>query len=482
MSDPKTFQKLRPAGRLEKFSTARHALGIYNNVSSSAVYSTSKPGPKSIETLMFRTLAAVIAQHPSLTAIPVDEDKESTYFVRLPKVDLKDAVIFLDREHDFDETGGACDEELDNVVERYHNHDQKDRYGEIPFWKLIILREPKNNSRFAAAFIFHHAVGDGMSGLAFHRTFLTALQGVEASDSQDENFCTVITPPDMPMIPTLETLHPLPLSLFFLFKAIIAEFVYGPPKDHWNAEPISLDPDKRRRRFRSISLSSDLTQKLVAASRAHSTSVTGALVACFADSLFANLEPEKSAALLVDGAVSLRRFLPSNVINEDSMGCWVSRFEHKHLRTSTTVDAKSGGSPFPWEEAKAVKDSIDAELAKNGRDAVTGLLRWAGNMNQFFLKKNGKTRGNSFELSNVGVFKAHPSTKVNGTDHEDSGWRIGRMLFSQSADLTGPPVHVTVVTGGDGCLSIGFSWLAMNFEDAWFEKVLKDFRARLDGI
>jgi hypothetical protein len=40
----------------------------------------------------------------------------------------------------------------------------------------------------------------------------------------------------------------------------------------------------------------------------------------------------------------------------------------------------------------------------------------------------------------------------------DDEWEMGRMVFSRSAWVSGSAFTVAVVTGGDGCLVLGFVW------------------------
>ncbi|KAG7144595.1 alcohol acetyltransferase crmB like protein [Verticillium longisporum] len=39
-----------------------------------------------------------------------------------------------------------------------------------------------------------------------------------------------------------------------------------------------------------------------------------------------------------------------------------------------------------------------------------------------------------------------------------STWEIGRVLLSRSAVASGAAITVSIATGGDGSLSVGFSW------------------------
>lgn len=50
--------------------------------------------------------------------------------------------------------------------------------------------------------------------------------------------------------------------------------------------------------------------------------------------------------------------------------------------------------------------------------------------------------------------------------------KIGRMVFSQSASVIGCAIQVSVITGGDGCLVLVFSWQKGVVEDEFVEEVM----------
>jgi hypothetical protein len=60
------------------------------------------------------------------------------------------------------------DTELDSILESGHN---KRFPTDLPFWRLIILSSAEVKNEFVAPFIFHHALGDGSSGIVFHKDF-----------------------------------------------------------------------------------------------------------------------------------------------------------------------------------------------------------------------------------------------------------------------------------------------------------------------
>lgn len=95
--------KLNRSGRLEQCSTARHHLKFYFNVAVAASYTLPEMFSLPVKDYIYRACEAVIKQHPTVSAIPVGEDTQEPYFVRLPEVDLDRSIIFQKRFHTFPE-------------------------------------------------------------------------------------------------------------------------------------------------------------------------------------------------------------------------------------------------------------------------------------------------------------------------------------------------------------------------------------------
>src|SRR5690242_9308150 len=153
----------------------------------------------------------VIGKHSILSAIPVNEDSPNPHWARLPSIDLSRCVSFIDRKQSRDELGQ--DDELDKILETAHNTSFKADLGELPFWRLIIVKDTQEVREFTACFIYYHGIGDGAAGLVFHRSFRDALDIVQAKIKDFIDVSTVVeVSPDIQLLPTLEEAHPLPLN------------------------------------------------------------------------------------------------------------------------------------------------------------------------------------------------------------------------------------------------------------------------------
>lgn len=150
--DQERLERVRPCGRLETYSTARHYLSFYNNVGLTATYTSSFKHQFALEKLVYLALHHVIAHHPNLSAIPINECNSypNVYFGRLPEIDLRTCVEFITRKKPIPQ-GDETDQELDEILRGQHNTGFKTESGLRPYWRLIITSSPKTSGIFSAS-------------------------------------------------------------------------------------------------------------------------------------------------------------------------------------------------------------------------------------------------------------------------------------------------------------------------------------------
>ncbi|QGA20979.1 hypothetical protein EYB26_008689 [Talaromyces marneffei] len=470
-----SLERVRSLGLLERHSTAQHSLGYHSNIAVSALYVYNSTVP-TLQEPVFSALENVIQEHAILGVIPIGEDTPNPYFARLPRIDLQDVVTFVERKEAWN-PNAEIDSELDETLEREHNRDFKQRYGELPFWRLLILHETSavnagNQSRFIACFVVHHAIGDGLSGMAFHRSFFSALTSPSEVQTSTTVTPRLVIPSQKDLIPGLEALHPLPISVSFILGTVWRELMPRWSGTVWTAENITENPYMRRSRYKSFTLSASRTADIIKISRGKNTTVTGAIESILAYTVFNQL-PKKYTILKVAGPISLRSVLPKDQVDDNSIGTWSNSYVQEHNRPiSGSIDEKYS---YIWNEAIKVRAMITGELAKEGRNIRTGLLKLVGDSHKFFQKNIGKPRGESIELSNLGVFSTAKTA-------ESSSWKVKKVLFSQAGNVVGSPLEVMMSTGPDSRLNIGFSWLEGVVEGTWVESVMEEFKQTIEEL
>lgn len=389
------------------------------------------------------------------------DDTQEPYFVRLPTIDLEQVVQFTQREHGIPSDASELNEplpdlDLQDLLQSEHN---KPFVAPNPYWRLHVLLDKEDMQRFTTAFVFHHALGDGMSGKAFHLSFLRAIQ--TASDGETP---LSVTSPRIPMLPNIEEIHPMPLSFWFLAKRIFQAKIYSPRSPGlWTGSKIQLPTSTR---LRLVPFSKALVEQLRKACRQERTTITALLQTVYARALFKHL-PESFTLLNCTGAFSCRRFLP-DIITDESMGVFTADMNESYTRAAVSP---ADSAAFPWEEARRSRQTIQAALDLKGADTGPNLLKFVNDYQQeLCLSKVGQDRDKSFEVSNIGVV---PST--SGPDEPS----IQGMVFSQCASVIGNAIGVSVVTGGDGSLVLAISWQEDVVEDELIDASIESTRDEL---
>ncbi|KAI4243300.1 MAG: hypothetical protein L6R42_010789, partial [Xanthoria sp. 1 TBL-2021] len=182
---------LRPLGMTEKLYPARQSLGVYHSVIVTATYKVTL---KLEDTFLYTTLRAAVPgllhRHPPLCCYIEDGDTATPRFARLDTVDVRDVLYCVSLEE-----GGHLEEKLQEL------HNQPWPVGPKPLWKLAVMREPPTNSdthvdsALHMALVYHHAIGDGLSGTAFHQSLLRELESMDQKNQESQQTPELIRTP-----------------------------------------------------------------------------------------------------------------------------------------------------------------------------------------------------------------------------------------------------------------------------------------------
>ncbi|KAL2830269.1 alcohol acetyltransferase [Aspergillus cavernicola] len=454
------LEKLRPVGNLEKLSAVRHPMRYYLNVAHSANYTVPETFTLPLKEYVYKAVETLIARHPVLSAIILDEDTEEPYFVRLPEVDLAEPISFQKRAQSFP-SPDERDSELESFLQTQHDTGFT---APKPFWRLIILTADPDDRRFTAIFVYHHALGDGTSGKAFHRTFLQALR--DTASLKPDEAKRVVTSPKTPLLPNLEAAHPLPISIPYLVKTLLKELFFSKQDPKVWAGAAHQFPMTTQ--IRTLVLPAAQTSALVKICRDHSTTVTCALQTAIARSIFTHI-PDKYTRVAFSGAISSRAWLEEKITDEE-IGVWVQEFDELYSRKAMTKPT------FPWAEAKRSRQTITKELKQQSKNTSVGLLKYIKDFRtELFEPKIGKPRKLTCEVSSLGVVK---------TENPGDGSlpQMDRVVFSQSASVTGSAMEFSVITGADGCLALGVAWQTGIVEEDLVQGIIDTLKKELDQL
>lgn len=389
----------------------------------------------------------MIRKHRILFAIPVNEDSPDTYFASLPFIDLNRSIHFAQRSQPLAEDGEDKDEELDTILQEQHNTNFRSDYGTLPFWRLIILQTPEVETEFTACFVYHHAIGDGVSGVVFHDEFRKALDAACSTSALQYNIEERVMPDEnVQVLPPVEELHPLPVNP-------------TPPAPgaanlkEWTGKSIHAPC---RSRWTSLYVSAHASRAFFAECKAKGLSVTPALSSIIASVLFRTL-PQTEEALTCIIPISLRPWLstPREAANA-AIGTY---FDATRVKlTKPDQNTQDVGSTDIWPGAsqvsKAMKDYL-CNVSPSGEPyTAIAVLKGIPDFSVICGAMLGQPRDAAFEVTNVGQIPA-PASPQGGDDHI---WQVGKVLLSRSALVSGAAITVSVATGGNGSMAIGFSW------------------------
>ena len=461
---------LRPVGTLEKLYTARQVLGIYNSVIVTATYAAPRTIEQSTLYAIFgATIPGLLSRHPSLCCFFEDEDTAEPSFRRLKSLEVKEVLQVQNLDHQ---------ESLAQRLEQCH--DQRWHADRKPLWKLVVMRvldtaiDNTLSSKLHVAFVYHHVIGDGLSGAAFHRSLLGELEKVEQGSLGPQGALqTIDIPASTHLIEPIERLVALPLSWNFLVIKLFQEYaprwLIGAPPPLWTGLPVqTLDECPFRSRVQIVTIQANELTGLLSEGKKHNVTLTSLLTAAIVSSLADALPTASSFNGLVP--YTLRRATGTSM---DEMVNQITTIE-----TTFTADnlnrIRKGSTPrervaLLWSTAAHFHAQMQDELARCPHDNVVGLLPYVSDHIEYYRKKIGKPREASFELSNLGVFSPSQDSLLPGR------WRLENMIFTQGAQPVGPAFSVNCASVAGGPLMLAITWQESVVDEAVVDAVGSGF-------
>lgn len=399
-----------------------------------------------------------IQEYPFLSVVIKDKHTEKPAYEGVSTMNLEHHLTIIHDEVSVDGETATIQRVLPPILDRPWPAD-------IPPWRIIALPLASSPgsavTRCFIAFAFSHTLGDGMVGLAFHRTFLNAWQQTAAVDHKEP---FLINPPQHALPEPFDTPERLPISWTFLLSPLIAVYL---PKflanllglrassstidtGTWIGPPIFFNPSSTQTsRVRILEIEAPLVQKALQASRRHDAKLTATLHQMIVRALGKAI-PNAEITNFVSGTpVDMRGSIG---IPAQDWGLYVSGHYEMHPRVPDTA------GPVLSDEMWAAASSMSKSLAECGtrlQDQAIGLLRHVPSIRAWLLSKIGHERDSSYELSNLLAFDG--TGGAAGADHQ---CRISKMVFSQPGNAPSAPLAFNVVSVKGGSLVCTVSWQA----------------------
>ncbi|KAL5320800.1 hypothetical protein ACEPPN_011610 [Leptodophora sp. 'Broadleaf-Isolate-01'] len=437
---------LRAAGPNEVRCVVRESLGFYRSLVVGGIFEFAKPVDiRSISTYNY-ALRCCIDSHPRLSVVIADHDTDSPYFEFYPRIDLSQHVQFLDNETRKGETEAmAIQRNLPSILDEFLP-------TSIPSWKIVIL--PFSDKRCFIALSYSHALGDGLSGCAFHRTFLEALQEQRLESD------LICTPTRKELSPPFDTPENLPISWAYLLSPFLGQYLpkwlsslFGFSSEMnavtdstWTGTPIFYDLETLRTGVQLISINGDMVEDALKLCRMNDAKLTGLLHQLIIDALSEALpRPHKFDRLGGGTAINMR---PTVEVSNDEMGVFASGdFQIYPLQEKSLGE----NGQFSWALAKEITDRL-AIRSKEVKDQPLGLLRYLLSIRAWTLSKIGARREDSYAISNLMSFQ--PLGNVDNC-------AVSEMIFCRPTDVAGgAALSVNVISVRGGPMNITVNWQA----------------------
>ena len=409
-------------------------------------------------------------------------------------MNLDDHLRILEPGYALQEDG----ESIRNLLEQVHNERIHDCHLRPP-WRLYILPQPSEDASlcFRLAFAYSHALADGKSGLLFHSTFLEALSRV--NDLPFDSKRTWELPATKTLLPPLENVTALPISWSFLLGPLLNEYLpsflaqalgvsSSTPNGAWFGA--LLRPEKPptselvRTSIRVRLIPDSTLKRVLAACRTRNVRLTGLMVQLTARTLAMALRARGRdyRTFIAQTPIDLRRCLP---MGQGCMANFVSALSETVIvaesqdRTSASESMQSLSNE-DWDAAQHLTERL-SQAANSLNDQPVALLKYLSNFRGWTLKNAAKPATASFSVSNLGVFD-------DGFDPPpmQSRWGVQDVTFSQSADATGSPFDINLVSTKFGSLAVVASWwpgmLGVNDEEKFMDVICSGIKNQLSGI
>ena len=437
---------------------SREDVGFYNALVIGAIYEIANENidvhsPESF----IAPLRHCIEKFPYLSVVITAKQTDKPAYEAVSSIDLHNhvSIIHEDEARDNGETA-TIQKVLPAILDRPWPAD-------IPPWRIAVLPlvspQDPTVTRCFIAFAFSHALGDGMVGVAFHRTFLDAWR---QSTGMEEKASFLVTPPSQTLPGPFDTPERLPISWKFLLEPLIAVYL---PKfiasilglrasastldaGTWIGSPMFFDPTAAlQSRVRLLEIEAPLVQTALQTSRSHDTKLTATMHQMIVRALSRAI-PSPDVTNFVSGTpIDMRASIGTPGL---TWGLFVSGYYEVHPRAPNMTE------PHLSEEMWAAASSMTKNLAACGarlQDQAIGLLRYVPSIRNWTLSKLGLQRDSSYELSNLLAFD-------NSSDGSGQECKVVKMVFSQPGNVTSAPLVFNVISVKGGSLMCTVSWQA----------------------
>ncbi|CAF0959607.1 unnamed protein product [Rotaria sordida] len=414
---------------IEMYSVARNNTHFYKSVVFYLRFKTLSFSLSQWTERIEKCLRLTINAQPRLR-LQVDLSRKEPFFIILP-INVFDylPIKIIERTNNYYDHDDQQEEFLDKIIENETNTGfTYNQYS--PLWRLIIIFS-SNSNIFDIILTLNHAIGDGISGMAFFTTFIECLT--------EKSTLTFSLNDDRPMNELIPSRLPpfSSLLLKIIEKILLPKFLsqYFFPKTYWTGNIQIIGNDLSKTRLVSFKLSNQLLDLLHKKCQFEKTTIHTAILSSFLLSI-TEIMGKKNVELSCNTAVNTRRYCQPIESNK-KMGVFVSGADSYHY-----IPYRNNLIDLFWPLARQIKEQINKEIEHSVLPLIQS-LKFISNWNQFLIdQRKSLPNGyqNTVDISNILGWSFQSN---------DPSWNIIHGGFTQSANTVGSLFTLSVVTIND---------------------------------
>ncbi|KAI8677384.1 hypothetical protein NCS56_00628300 [Fusarium sp. Ph1] len=463
---------LRTLGLVERYQSALHLLDLYPSTVLTCHYKTphhlitTPAGQPDLEEFWERAVARNIIQHPLMQVGQINEDSAEPAWVQLDTINLSQHISWR---------LVTSSEDYPTIRKKILHEQLSTKFSDLgtrPGWRTVVLKQESD---------------DLME--IFHETMLETLNhaggGSDFPLVRNHILKTVANKQNLP--PPQETAGNCSTSFGYMADMIWEDV--KPRLFGWASTPPTIwppiCPKPYETRFRTLTIDNQMLQGVLAACRAHKTTLTGLLHAIALISLTPHV-PKEVSEVTGSTPLNLRRFIPArseafpNLEPDRTVSCCVTSTKHKfnqevldqirdRVRTAGDDSKLSTCADIMWDVSARVREELQEKLSQGLKNDLVGMMGFVADWREHAKEAQQKPRAATWLVTNLGVLDGE-----NGSVQLAGTWSIQRADFLLSADVAGPALTICPVAVKGRDLTINVGWQGGVVDDELGEQLVGD--------
>ncbi|KFA52247.1 hypothetical protein S40293_00490 [Stachybotrys chartarum IBT 40293] len=489
---------LRRLGGMEKYQAAQHLYRYQLGNSLICRYSVpadlARPEKDAeLRQAFEEAVGRVVLKHPMLQVGVAGEETRKPVFVELQSLGMKRHVEWRTIDEAADAEQGLMElmvKELDRPFVDL---------ATVQPWRVLVLRAEASRE-LIAAFIWNHALLDGMSAKMFHSGVLLHLNFHSCTPLPlDENGVLTLPSVRARLPPPMEKMATYTVGKRFAASELLSELrpaalsTKSTTDASWAPIPAAMSV---KTRLHSFSVGPDALGRLLGRCRAGKTTVTGLLNAlaavCFARALPAEVAPGFKGV----SVVNMRQVTPAGppqcpwLVPDETMANVVSVQDHPfspkmvgeiraHHAAASSQESRYTAAleADVWAAAAAVRQQLVDKLARGVNNDVVGLFKYVPDWRTYIRELARKPRPTAWLVTNLGVLDGNPLERGG-----DDGWSITRTALALSAPVLNSAVEFGVSSTKGGDMVVVVDWHDAGVDAELVLGIVQDIRGWLDYL